>query len=98
MLKLGPGWLCHPNDPPGARRLSTTLTSESPLVRRSSFQAPVLMLTSVAGRLPAAIGVFVTPTPAVASATPAATAEPARATTRAATSRLDVDFIGSPVD
>jgi len=31
-LKLGPGWLCHPKEPPGATRFSVTMTSESPFV------------------------------------------------------------------
>ena len=36
------------------------MTSESPFVRRSIFQSPVLMLRFVGGRLPAPIAVLVT--------------------------------------
>src|SRR6476469_9173702 len=87
---LGPRWLCHPKVPPGVRRFSTTLTSESPFVLRSSFQSPVLMLTLTGPRLPAANGVEVSPPMGAPSVTLAKAATATNASTIEMTIRLDM--------
>ena len=38
MTRLGPGWLCHPNVPPGAIVFSSMWTSVAPLVLMRAFQ------------------------------------------------------------
>src|SRR6185437_289960 len=90
MLKLGPGWLCQPKSPPGPTRLSVTMTVESPFVRKSIFQSPVLMLRFVAGRTPEPIAVLVTPLAGVARVTPVKAAAPRTATSSARLSRSDI--------
>ena len=42
MIKLGPGWLCHPNVPPGTTVFWTTETLDSPLIWSLVIQVAVL--------------------------------------------------------
>ena len=69
--KLGPGWLCHPNDPPGAILFERTWRSEAPVMLIFEAQAPTLPLVLKGLSFPTPNVVGVTPDGGVAMTVPA---------------------------